>query len=189
MQVAERSGGERRIGISIEIPDPMASELQNARRAFGDPLADSIPPHITLIGPTAISGEEFQAIDRHIATVCAAVSPFRVHLRGSATFRPVSPVVFIQVVAGISSCEKLEGSLRTGPLAQDTKFNYHPHVTVAHNIEDELLDQAFNKMAFYEAEFEVANVHLYEHGEDDVWRSILRYPLGSALDSGLPVPE
>lgn len=187
MHLPERSGDERRIGISIEIPDPMASELQNARRAFGDPLADAIPPHITLVGPTVISQAEFDEVDKHIAQVCAQVEPFTVHLRGSATFRPVSPVVFIQVVAGISACEKLEQLLRTGVLHQETKFNYHPHVTVAHNIDDDLLDQAFNKMSFYEAEFPVGNVHLYEHGDDNVWRTILRYPLGRSLENGLHV--
>jgi 2'-5' RNA ligase len=184
MQVPDRVGEQRRIGISIEIPDPIGSELQNARRSFGDPLADAIPPHITVIGPTVLDPAEFDAVDRHIAQACADVEPFEVHLRGSATFRPVSPVVFIQVVAGISQCEDLERRLRVGPLEQELRFNYHPHVTIAHQIEDSALDEAFQKMAFYEASFAVTHLHLYEHGDDNVWRPILSYPLGKVTDGG-----
>ena len=183
MRLPERTGEQRRIGISIEIPEPMSSELQSARKSFGDPLADAIPPHITLVGPTVIEPHDVEAIDTHVRQACAKIAPFRVHLRGSATFRPVSPVVFIQVVDGIAQCEALEGSLRTGPLAQDLRFNYHPHVTVAHELDDEALDKAFNKMAFYEADFEVTHVHVFEHGDDNVWRPVRSYPLGTDLSS------
>jgi 2'-5' RNA ligase len=171
-------GSGKRIGISIEIPEPMGSELQNARRSFGDPMADAIPPHIKVIGPTDIDSDELDEIGEHIQYACAQVEPFTVHLRGSATFRPVSPVVFIQVVDGIAQCEQLESLMRTGPLAHETRFNYHPHVTIAHEIDDEALDAAFNRMAFYEASFEVRHIHLYEHGADNVWRPIVSYPLG-----------
>lgn len=184
MMQPERVDEQRRIGISIEIPEPMGSELQNARRSFGDPLADAIPPHITVIGPTVLDLQDFDAVDAHVARACSQVQPFTVHLRGSATFRPISPVVFIQVVDGIAPCEKLEGILRTGPLAQETRFNYHPHVTVAHQLDDAALDAAFNKMAFYEASFPVTHLHLYEHGDDNVWRTILSYELGSHADRG-----
>jgi hypothetical protein len=45
-----------------------------------------------------------------------ARAPFEVHLRGSATFRPVSPVVFVPLVRGISECERVEAQVRSGPL-------------------------------------------------------------------------
>lgn len=187
MRLPDRVGDQRRIGISIEIPQPMAAELQGARRSFGDPLADAIPPHITVIGPTVIEQESFDQICDHIAHASSQVEPFNVHLRGSATFRPISPVVFIQVVDGIAQCEKLEQIMRNGPLEQETRFNYHPHVTIAHEVSDEALDQAFQKMAFYEASFKVNSIHLYEHGDDNVWRPILEFPLGSdsSLETGV----
>lgn len=156
----------------------MASELQLARRSFGDANADAIPPHITVIGPTVVEPQDIEEIHEHIQEACAQVDPFTVHLRGSATFRPVSPVVFIQVVDGISQCEKLERLMRTGPLEQEVRFNYHPHVTVAHEVSEEALDRAFNKMAFYEASFDVSAIHFYEHGDDNVWRPMLSFPLG-----------
>ena len=102
---------------------------------------------------------------------------FRIHLRGSGTFRPVSPVVFINVVEGIGECEQLELAARSGVLAQDVRFHYHPHVTVAHEVPDEALDRAFVEMRDFEATFDVEALWLYEHGDDGVWRPQQQFPL------------
>ncbi|WP_435299574.1 2'-5' RNA ligase family protein [Timonella sp. A28] len=178
MRLPERSGDQKRIGISIEIPEPFAGELQRARKSFGDPLADAIPPHITIVGPTIIEPAQLEEVHRHIASACTRVEPFEVHLRGSATFLPVSPVVFIQVVAGIAQCENLEREVRSGLLHHETRFNYHPHVTVAHDLDEASLETAFQTMAFYEAQFMVSDLHLFEHGDDNVWRPVKSFPLG-----------
>ena len=60
--------------------------------------------------------------------------PFRVHLRGTGTFQPISPVVFVGVVQGISQCEVLAAEVLRGPLAIDRAFPFHPHVTIAHHL-------------------------------------------------------
>ena len=43
------------------------------------------------------------------------------YLRGTATFLPVSPVVFVALAQGISACERLSDAIRTGPLAVDRR--------------------------------------------------------------------
>lgn len=177
MNLPERVGDQRRVGVAIEVPEPFGPELQRARRRFGDPLADLIPPHITLLGPTIVEPEAFEGVHAHLEGVVRDVPPFVVHLRSSATFRPVSPVVFIQVARGISECEALEQAVRSGPLAQSLRFNYHPHVTVAHEVPDAALDVAFAEMADYDASFTVDFISLYEHGDDNVWRPVRRFPL------------
>src|SRR4051812_1466493 len=122
------------IGVAIAVPEPWATELQRHRAAVGDPLAEAIPAHVTLVPPTYVVGgsSELADIERHLVTVGAKTQPFRIRLRGTATFRPVSPVVFVVVTEGISSCELLAAAVRQGPLDQDLMFPYHPHVTVAH---------------------------------------------------------
>ncbi len=37
------------IGVAIAVPEPWAGELQRYRASFGDPLAEAIPTHITLV--------------------------------------------------------------------------------------------------------------------------------------------
>ncbi len=182
MRLPPRTGDQVRIGVAIAVPDPVAAVLQDARARAGDPLAASIPPHITLLGPTVVEPADMARVEAHLAAVAARVDPFDLLLRGTGTFRPVSPVVFIQVARGIAQCERLESAVRSGPLAQDLRFNYHPHVTVAHEVDDDALDRAFAEMAHYEAQFTVDAFASYEHGDDGVWRPVRDYP----LDGGRP---
>jgi 2'-5' RNA ligase len=170
VNLPERGPGQIRIGIAIEIPEPYAAELSAARVAADDPLAHFIPPHITLLGPTLLDVEQLDEARAHLARVAAGASPFTVKLRGTATFRPISPVVFVALAQGISECEQLESSVRSGILDGELRFNYHPHVTIAHEVPDAALDKAFEAMADYSAEFDVDRFYQYEHGDDGIWR-------------------
>ena len=69
-------------------------------------------------------------------------SPFTVTISGTGSFRPVSPVVFIKVEDGFDECVELHGKLQQGPLHRDLPFAYHPHVTIAHDVAPESLDEA-----------------------------------------------
>ena len=106
----------RTIGVAIAIPEPHAGELQGVRESYGDPLARSIPTHITLLPPTEVQADDLDRIEKHLRTIGEAEQPFEIHLRGSGTFHPVSPVVFVSVVAGIGDCERVEARVRSGPL-------------------------------------------------------------------------
>lgn len=166
------------VGVAIPIPDPFGAELQDWRRTFGDPLACAIPPHITLLPPTPLRQTELADVEEHLTDVGAASEPFRIRLRGSGTFRPVSPVVFVALADGISGCEMLTKAVRTGPLPVELTYPYHPHVTVAHDLSDEALDRAFRELADYAADFDVTGFSLYEHGTDAVWRARRSFELG-----------
>ena len=62
---------------------------------------------------------------------------------------------------GIGDCEQLERDVRGGPLAATLDFPYHPHVTVAHHVDDSAMDRAFEDLASYHCTFEVQEFHLY----------------------------
>jgi 2'-5' RNA ligase len=126
----------RWFGVAIGLPEPCTSELQRWREDLGDPNACGIPPHVTLLPPTCLDEGELAAVEEHLRDVAAAERPFEVHLRGSASFRPVSPVVFLSLVEGIGDCERVEEQVRSGPLQRELRFPYHPHVTVAHDLDD-----------------------------------------------------
>ena len=170
------------IGVSVPVPHPYGKELQECRRAFGDPLADAIPAHVTLLPPTAVSSLAMPQIEAHLAGAAGVVRPFTMILRGTGTFRPVSPVVFVQVARGIPACERLEAQIRRGPLHRELGFPYHPHVTVAHGLPDEVLDRAFDELASYSCSFDVCGFDLYEHGADLVWRSVRTFDFAGTTD-------
>ncbi len=171
------------IGVSIAIPAPFAAELQRLRASYGDPLADSIPTHVTLLSPTEIDDDDLPEVQEHLECVAASQQPFTMTLRSTGTFRPVSPVVFVQVAGGISECERIERAIRTGPLKRDTQFYYHPHVTVAHHVDDEAMDRAFEELASYQCSFEVGAFHLYERGDDRVWRPVRTFKFDAGVHS------
>lgn len=158
------------IGVALAIPEPWATHLQDYRTAVGDTTASMIPTHITLVPPTEVSAEELPAVEAHLEDVAREVDAFCIHLRGTGTFRPVSPVVFVTLAEGISKCEQLAAAVRRGPLLIDLQFPYHPHVTIAHHLPDEALDRAFNELAGFESVFDATEFHLYVHDEQHGWQ-------------------
>lgn len=156
------------IGVAIAIPEPWAAQLQDYRTSVGDLTAEKIPTHITLVPPTEV--DALAEVEDHLGRQARQHDAFRIHLRGTGTFRPVSPVVFVTVVEGISQCEQLAAGCRRGPLASELEFPYHPHVTIAHHLEDALLDRAFDELAGFDCTFEVREFHLYGHDAEVGWQ-------------------
>jgi 2'-5' RNA ligase len=164
------------IGVAIAIPDPWAGDLREHRLALGDPQANAVPAHVTLMPPTPIT-DVVAPIEDHLADVAARHQPFRLRLRGTATFRPVSPVVFLPLAEGISRCEQLAADVLCGPLAQERDFPYHPHVTVAHHMDEAILDRAYDELADFDCAFDVETFQLFVHGDDGIWRPLQDYKL------------
>lgn len=171
-------------GVAVTVPEPWGTTLQAAREEAGDPMAAAIPPHVTLLPPTAVEPDVMDAFVAHLEQVCGRARPFEMVLSGTGTFRPVSPVVFVQVSRGIVECERLEAAVRSGPVQRHLDFPYHPHVTIAHHLGDAALDGAFDGLAGFRARFEVASVELYHHDPDGVWRVVRSFPFAATRAEG-----
>lgn len=171
------------VGITVTVPAPYAGVLTAARHASGDPEAALIAPHVTLVGPALVSVRDLPAVDEHLERVAAAHAPFVVHLRGTGSFRPVSPVVFVALARGIASCEQLERAIRTGPLDIPLRFPYHPHVTVAQDVDDAALDAAEAGLAEFDESFPVTEIDRYVRGGDGAWRPVRSFALTGAQDA------
>lgn len=165
------------IGVAIAIPEPWATELQDYREALGDATATRVPTHITLVPPLEID-DRLEDVEKHLGEAARVVEPFEVHLRGTGTFRPISEVVFVMLAEGISQCEQLAHAVRSGSLDCDLSFPYHPHVTVAHDLDPAALDRAFDELASFEATFEVTDFHLYVHDPTTGWQPTHDFALG-----------
>lgn len=168
------------IGVAVAIPEPYGTQLHDLRERLGDPDAKAIPPHVTLLPPTGLPSGELDGVLAHLSGVAAGHAPFHLELAGSATFRPVSPVVFVQLRRGMAECALLERDVRCGPLARETTFSYYPHVTVAHELSEEELDAAEAELAPYAASFPVRAISLFERADDGWWRPMQEFPLTGA---------
>ncbi|MEO6885721.1 MAG: 2'-5' RNA ligase family protein [Jatrophihabitantaceae bacterium] len=168
------------LGVALAIPQPHATILTNWRRQVGDPAADLIWPHVTLLPPTQVPAGAMDEIEAHLTVAARATGSFEMHLAGTGTFRPASPVVFVQVARGVADCERLEAAVRTGPLARGLEFPYHPHVTIAQEIDDAGLDQAYDGLAGFTARFPVTHFVLFSRDGQRRWKWRTEFALGAA---------
>jgi 2'-5' RNA ligase len=99
------------------------------------------------------------------------------HLSGTGTFRPLSPVVFIQIARGVADCEVLEREVRSGVLARELDFPYHPHVTVAQEVDDAALDEAYDGLSDFVARFTVGSFVLFSRAHGGAWEWRREFPL------------
>lgn len=162
------------IGVAIALPDPEAAKVRAVRAAAGDPLARVVPPHITLLPPTAVGIESLGEITSHLERVASRTAPFTIRLKGVGTFRPVSPVVFLELSCGVAECDGLQSAVRDrgGPLALPLSFPFHPHVTLAHDIDDAGLDSAAGAAAGLDITFTAACIHLYRFTSRGRWEVV-----------------
>ncbi|GAA3317889.1 2'-5' RNA ligase family protein [Arthrobacter ramosus] len=156
------------VGVILGFPQEVAQELQKWRASFGDPMADVIPAHITLV--TTTPAQDWEATLEHVRDIARRQTPFKITISGTGSFRPVSPVVFLKVEDGFEECVGLHEQLQTGPLERDLPFPYHPHVTVAHDVAPESLDEAETVLKNYSATFPVVSMGLYEHDDNGIWQ-------------------
>jgi len=169
------------VGVILGFPAEIADELQRWRASFGDPLAGVVPAHITLV--TTTPTQDWEATRRHVREVARCQSPFMVTIAGTGTFRPVSPVVFINVEDGFEECVDLHRKLQQGPLHRELPFAYHPHVTIAHDVAPESLDEAETVLKNYRATFPVVSMGLYEHDADGIWQLREELDFGTETDN------
>lgn len=162
---------EELIGILISIPEPWMSELSDMRASVGDKHADVTPAHITLLPPTAVKKADREAVMEHLQAVANTHAPFHVSLRGAGTFRPVSPVVFVNVERGAEQLVQLEHAIRSGILDIKSRFPFHPHVTIAQIDSEECLDRAQELGSTFEAEWVVPGFRVDRVDEDGMYHS------------------
>ena len=177
----DAGSGEVSVGVILGFPAEIAEDLQRWRASFGDPLADVVPAHITLV--TTTPTQDWEATLRHVREVARCQAPFMVTIAGTGTFRPVSPVVFINVEDGFDHCVDLHRKLQQGPLHRDLPFAYHPHVTLAHDVPPESLDEAETVLRNYRATFPVVSMGLYEHDADGIWQLREELDFGTETDN------
>jgi 2'-5' RNA ligase len=161
-------------GVVIELPEPVGRELQDWRASFGDPASYAVPAHITLmIAPQEACWDD---VVERVRSVARDWRPFRVEINGTGTFRPVTPVVYLRIGEGGEECRALHEALHEERLVSASPFDFHPHVTIAHAVDEEDLDRAQDMLRTYRAGFLVDRIGLYELDVEGVWQIREEFP-------------
>jgi hypothetical protein len=152
---------------------------QSWRERLGDPTPPGIPAARHAAAADLAARRRPRAGQEHLRQVAAAGRLFEVHLRGTGTFRPVSPVVFVALARGIGDCERLERR-SARPARAHAQLPLPPARPVAHDLDEPALDEAYEALASYDARFTVWGFTLFEQGPDQVWRPQRDFAFGRA---------
>ena len=112
-----------------------------------------------------------------------SVDPFVVRLRGTGTFRPVSPVVFVAVAEGISGCEQLAAAVRRGPLDVELCLPLPPARDRGPRARrPRARPRSSRTWLDFECRFDVDAFHLYVHDHQHGWQPTREFPLVARND-------
>ncbi len=134
-------------------------------------MAISVPPHITLMPPLAVSQAMRKRVFEHLRHVASSSKPFQVELSGSGSFEPVSPVSFLNVVKGAKQCAQLAEDIRSGPLDYCLRFPYHAHVTLAQKLSRPALKLALELGRNFRAQWMAQGFRVDRVGADGTYTS------------------
>lgn len=140
----QRLPGQEWLGVVVAIPEPWVTQLTNLRLRLGDLAGSRIPAHITLMPPTPVARDARPAVIDHLRSIASRHAPFRVTLRGTGSFRPVSNVAFMTLSEGAPPAWISPRRFARAPLDHESRFPYHPHVTLAQDVDDVALDLALD---------------------------------------------
>ncbi len=166
------------MGVVLLVPDPIGSLVTRLRARIGDALGMAIPTHITLLPPTPSSAEQGSLLERHLEQVAAAHGPLTIGVTGTDTFRPASDVVFLAIGDGAQACADLNAAVCAGPVKSSSAFPFHPHITLAHDLAPETLDEVAAAYADLRGVFRVPQMSLYGLDDERGWQVRAHYALG-----------
>ncbi len=160
------------LGVVVAVPEPWVSQITEARLALGDPAAANVPAHVTIMPPLAVPQDDREVVFDHLRKVAKRHNPFKITVRGSGSFLPVSPVVFLNVVGGARECADLADDVRSGPLEYNLRFPYHAHITLAQGVSEPRLDAALKLGEGFEASWVVPGFRLDKLEADGSYTSV-----------------
>ena len=169
-----------RLGVVARLPEPLGIHVQAWRLALGDPAAERVAPHLTLVPPQTVAERDLGRAARLVERVAAAAVPFLVELAGTGTFLPDSPVAYLAVREGGSALGALEAALQESPLDRRTHHPFHPHVTVAQDLPAGRIEAAAAELAGFRAAFPVRELALLREEADRVWRPMAAAAVGAS---------
>jgi 2'-5' RNA ligase len=172
----------RRFAVALMVPEPWRTEVDALRRAVADPRLGRIGPHITLVPPVNIAGEDVSDALRVVRTAAAAHGPLELTIGPATTFLPGSPVAYL-AVHPVQPVTALHRAVNQPPIERREERPFVPHVTLTTDETSERLTAIVTALAGYVREVPFEHVHLLEHTRDDDevmrWHVIADTRLGS----------
>ncbi|MEJ7584548.1 MAG: GNAT family N-acetyltransferase [Acidimicrobiales bacterium] len=134
-----------------------------AAAACGDPALGTIAPHITLVPPVNVRGDDLGVALRVLrAAATGPDGPMTLTIGPAATFGAESPTLFLDVSLDRPGLERLRHAVLVPPLARFLDHAFRPHVTLATELADDRRDAAVSVLRDYRTVVEIGRLTLLE---------------------------
>ncbi|MGC4375455.1 2'-5' RNA ligase family protein [Fictibacillus sp. Mic-4] len=167
-----------RYGIVI-FPSKELQEKVNSYRKRYDPHYAWIAAHITLKESFDASDSEIDNIVDYIERITKNVPPFEITIEKVGSFHPVNNVIYLKVNDG-HDLRALHDAFYSGPLENEERYNFVPHLTLAQKLSDiehaDVLERL--KMLDIRHQEVVESIHLLRKSEKGNWLPYREFKLG-----------
>lgn len=173
------SGKVGQFALVSYISDPLAHFLDQLRLE----ITPKCNPHahVSVLPPRPLVHDLKETIHR-VAAQCRKTPSFEITL-GDVDMFPASQVIFIGLRQGVSELRSLYKSLNSGPLSYVEVFPYHPHITIAQNIEKDRIPESLARAQQCWAEyrgnrsFRVQSLSFVQQVAPDMWVDVAELDL------------
>jgi 2'-5' RNA ligase len=168
----------RRLGVALLLDPPVADAVDGLRRALGDPSLGRVRPHLTLVPPVNIRGDQLGAALARVRSAAARTGPLQLTLGPPATFLPDNPVLYLEVGGDLERLRALRDAAFAPPLERTLSWPWVPHVTVADSADEVRIAAALVALDCFAAVTSVEHIVLLQEMDGRIWRPIADAALG-----------
>jgi 2'-5' RNA ligase len=119
------------------IPEPLAGFLDRMREEL---VPDCfLRAHVTILPPRPITSSPGVAWDL-IRWFAPQFVPFEVDMTGVEVF-PLTDVIYVNIAGGTQQLTQMHAALNGDGLRFQEAYSYHPHVTLAQNLQPDQVDE------------------------------------------------
>jgi len=157
--------------LVIYLAEPLAGFLDDLRLE----MAPDCNPraHVSVLPPRPLENDAGAAI-QEVSRVVSEFPAFEIEL-GKIDVFPVTDVIYITIESGDEQLRQLHAAANRGALAFDEPFPYHPHVTLAQDLEpghtDRLRELAIRRWREFDGprSFRVESAVFVQNAQGNQW--------------------
>jgi len=160
-----------RLGVVLLVPEPVASAVDGLRRAFSDPALDQVAPHVTLVPPVNVRGEDLAAGLAVLRDAAASVESLDLVLGPVTAFPGGEGVAYLEVRGDdevMAELRALRSAVFRPPFERQVDHDFVPHVTLTQGVDAARLEAVRSAAAGWDGvAVRVGVLHLLEERRGD----------------------
>lgn len=172
--------------VALMIDGVARAEIEGLRRALGDPARERIAPHITLVPPVNVAGNDLpRALELLRDAAVTQEEKLEIELGPVQTFAPVTPVLTLGVRTSNSALTDLRQTVMQSPFERRIDREFVPHVTVCRRADVAKIESALHALGSFALATTISHVTLLRSDERSCWHSAADVALGGIRRLGV----